>query len=122
MGEGTTLTIRVPFGLAHLQKERVDADSTISPTSVRADAYVEEALQWIADNNLPAGVISGRPQGDLPAALRQGTRILLADDNADMRGYVAASWGRFAKWKPSPMGTLLSTPSAHNVPTWFSPT
>jgi len=89
VGLGTTLTIRMPFGMGHLPKERVDAARNLSSTSIRADAYVEEALQWISDEPAtfevpPDYSISS---GDMPA-LREGTRILLADDNADMRGYV----------------------------------
>ena len=88
-GVGTTFTIQVPFGTAHLPKERVETAENLSSTSIRADAYVEEALHWIAEEPATFEVTPERAHssGDLPV-LREGTRIILADDNADMRGYV----------------------------------
>jgi signal transduction histidine kinase/FixJ family two-component response regulator len=95
VGLGTTFTIRVPFGTRHLPKERVDPAKNPSPTSIRADAYVEEALHWISEEPTTFDVTpeQAHSSGDLPA-LRQGTRILLADDNIDMRGYVRRLLGR----------------------------
>jgi len=95
VGRGTTFTIRIPFGTAHLEKDRIDARSELAATTVRADAYVEEALHWLNDEprnfDVPPSEVHGA--GDMPA-LRAGTRILLADDNADMRGYIRRLLGR----------------------------
>jgi len=94
VGRGTRLTIRVPFGTEHLPKERVDAARNLSSTSIRTEAYVEQALHWISDEPTPFDVTPEQAHsGDLPA-LREGTRILLADDNTDMRGYVRRLLGR----------------------------
>ena len=95
VGLGTTLTICVPFGREHLPKERVEAAKNLASTSIRADAYVEEVLHWISDEPTTFDVTpeQAHSSGDLPA-LREGTRILLADDNADMRGYVRRLLGR----------------------------
>jgi signal transduction histidine kinase/FixJ family two-component response regulator len=89
VGLGTTLTIRVPFGTGHLPKDRVEAAGNLTSTSVRADTYLEEVLQWISDepSKFDATPEQAHSFGEMPA-LREGTRILLADDNADMRGYV----------------------------------
>jgi signal transduction histidine kinase/FixJ family two-component response regulator len=88
-GRGTTFTIRVPFGTGHLQNDRVEARGNLPSTSIRADAYVEEALYFISDEAATFDVIPGHAHspGSIPA-LRGGTRVLVADDNADMRGYV----------------------------------
>ncbi len=95
VGRGTTLTIRIPFGIAHLPKERVDTSGHLSSTSIHADAYVEEALHWISHEPTTFDLTpeQAHSMGGIPA-LRQGTRILLADDNADMRGYVRRLLGR----------------------------
>jgi signal transduction histidine kinase/DNA-binding NarL/FixJ family response regulator len=89
IGRGTTFTIRVPFGTAHLEKDRIDPEKRLSSTGIRADAYVEEALHWLGDEPAPLDVMPAETHAsaDMPL-LREGTRILLADDNADMRGYV----------------------------------
>ena len=94
-GRGTTLTIRVPFGTGHLPKDRVEAGNSLSSTSIHADAYVKEALHWISDEPATFDVTpeQAHASGDLPA-LREGTRIVLADDNADMRGYIRRLLGR----------------------------
>jgi signal transduction histidine kinase/CheY-like chemotaxis protein len=95
VGLGTTLTICVPFEREHRPKERVEAAKNLASTSIRADAYVEEALHWISDEPTTFDVTPEQAHsfGDMPA-LREGTRILLADDNADMRGYVRRLLGR----------------------------
>jgi signal transduction histidine kinase len=82
-GVGTTFTITVPYGAAHLPSDRIAAASR-ELTSTRAGAmtYVEEALKWLPPAADRAGSIS--MVGHQGAA-----RILLADDNADMREYLA---------------------------------
>jgi hypothetical protein len=50
---------------------------------------------WISDGSATFDVApEQRPASDDVPALREGTRILLADDNADMRGYVRRLLGR----------------------------
>ena len=95
-GEGSSFIVRVPFGQAHLSAERVQAGRTLSSTAFSADAYVEEALRWLPDESFgkldggtpPAGIF--KPQRESPESQFEGERprILLADDNADMRDYV----------------------------------
>jgi PAS domain S-box-containing protein len=86
---GTTFTVTIPTGTAHLPADRVGAARHLASTALGADAYVEEALRWLPDD--PAGVtvsVAARtppPPGSRTAA---PARILLVDDNADMREYV----------------------------------
>lgn len=88
---GTTFTVRVPLGTAHLPSERIDGDTSLSSTATRAEAYVEEALRWLQPDDAsnpvePAPVpAAANPVGEDRA---HGARVLLADDNADMRAYV----------------------------------
>jgi PAS domain S-box-containing protein len=84
VGKGSDFTIRIPFGSAHLPAGRVEhAIKAPAPTSIRPEAYVAEAIQW-----LPAENAAGEPTAN-PG---QG-RILLADDNADMRNYLGRLLG-----------------------------
>ncbi|MFG3705043.1 SpoIIE family protein phosphatase [Micromonospora sp. NPDC047670] len=86
--EGSTFTVTVPFGTGHLPSERVaDAAPAAQVEFAQADLYVAETALW-AD---AAG------QGATRMA-RSGAagRILVADDNADLREHVtrllAPSW------------------------------
>ena len=81
VGRGTTFTVRIPYGTAHLPPDRIGATPTREAAPLRADAYVTEAMGWVPDE--PAG--TDREAGE-PAAVVG--RILVADDNADMRSYI----------------------------------
>jgi signal transduction histidine kinase len=82
-GVGTTFTITMPYGTAHLPADRLTPGSRELPsTRVRAMTYVEEALKWLPPAPERSDVVS--TIGSQGAA-----RILLADDNADMREYLA---------------------------------
>ena len=86
-GRGSTFTVIVPFGPDHLpvdQLREADEEALGRPTTL---AFVEEALRWLPDD---AGRAAAEATGlaDEGEAVAQGQRILLADDNADMRDYV----------------------------------
>ncbi|KUN90376.1 histidine kinase [Streptomyces bungoensis] len=92
-GEGTTFTIRLPFGAGHLPAEAVAPEAGRTAAHAGADPYVQEALRW-----LPAGdtgttaddtaVRTGAGGGASGAGAAAGARVLVADDNADMREYL----------------------------------
>jgi PAS domain S-box-containing protein len=89
VGKGTAFTVRVPFGSAHLPQDRLEAPRTQVSTATRAEAFVSEALRWLPDGVM-AEELDGRdqplPAPNVPAEER--ARVLLADDNADMREYL----------------------------------
>jgi PAS domain S-box-containing protein len=80
---GTTFRVRLRAGTAHLPKERIGDQKTLTGTSVRPDAFVEEALRWLPSEPDGAAKPDEASAGHEPRA-----RILWADDNADMREYV----------------------------------
>ncbi|MGK3997537.1 ATP-binding response regulator [Sorangium sp. So ce1024] len=92
VADGTTFTISIPRGTAHLPQDRVNARRTLVSTATGAAPYVHEALRWLP------GAEPGEDVGQLAPALTlpvdaaidaaPAARILLADDNADMREYV----------------------------------
>jgi PAS domain S-box-containing protein len=86
LGQGTIFTVRLPFGASHLPVDRLGAGRTLASTATHADAFIEEALRWLPDET-PTPVAELRPEAEVPAGdLRP--RILLVEDNADMRDYV----------------------------------
>ncbi|MEU3957701.1 ATP-binding protein, partial [Streptomyces achromogenes] len=92
-GEGTAFTIRVPFGTAHLPAGSVVAAADGPPASVTADPYVQEALRWLpdGDNGATAGdpVVGAEADASMAASgAAVSARVLVADDNADMREYL----------------------------------
>ncbi|HJS91405.1 MAG TPA: ATP-binding protein [Steroidobacteraceae bacterium] len=94
LGIGTTLRVTLPLGSAHLPRERIKAPRTLASTAAGAQAFVQEALRWIptasGDSFGGLSVLTEQPAppADRRVARTAGSRILLADDNADMRSYV----------------------------------
>jgi signal transduction histidine kinase len=88
-GEGSTFRIVLPLGHAHLPADHLEpADGAAAgAAATAARAFVEEALRW-----LPDAPVAGEPALDAAPAGRRPT-VLLADDNGDMREYVARLLG-----------------------------
>ncbi|HEY8358805.1 MAG TPA: ATP-binding protein, partial [Ramlibacter sp.] len=85
-GRGTTFRVAVPFGHDHLPPAQLLAAPDPN-ASGGAPAFVEEAMRWLPDADTPTGVAHGAAG----AAPTTGDRacIVVADDNADMREYIA---------------------------------
>ncbi|THF68997.1 response regulator [Deinococcus sp. Arct2-2] len=83
-GHGTTFTVRVPFGSAHLPRERLGAPRERTSTATGALPYVQEALRWLPHTG--SGLALPEPDAAVTPSLRG--RVLVADDNADLRDYI----------------------------------
>jgi signal transduction histidine kinase len=85
---GSTFTVTVRAGYAHLPAEQVgDAAGEAGTTGLSA-AYADEALRWLSPDDLVAAgadlPVAELPDNGGPAR----PRVLLADDNADMRAHL----------------------------------
>jgi PAS domain S-box-containing protein len=95
LGYGSTFSVVLPYGCAHLPAERVSQDTEAVRKSVRADAYVEEALGWLpihAEEGPAAAYSRGEDPLEITAGVagpRNAGRVLVADDNADLRAYIS---------------------------------
>lgn len=90
VGRGTAFAVTIPYE----QQDSVANEPAVrqQPEAARAPAYVEEALRWLPAEDAAAAapgilpdVTTGRP---IPVAADRLPRVLIADDNADMRDYV----------------------------------
>ena len=93
VGQGSTFTVTIPLGTAHLPAERIQAAQSVASTGIGADAYAEEAQRWLPDEWSAADVtmlpnLASRAPSPTPEAAAKRELIVVADDNADMRQYL----------------------------------
>jgi PAS domain S-box-containing protein len=97
LGAGSCFTVSIPTGSAHLSPDRISAPRTLASTALGATPYLEEALRWLPEES--RGSRGRREAGGEEIVQEDYTyinsspapsapRILLADDNTDMRDYV----------------------------------
>jgi signal transduction histidine kinase len=89
---GTRFRVKIPLGCAHLPAERIRSPRALTSTATAPEAYVQEALRWLPDASPDISSIAHGADQDLDLdprlAATAGARIVLADDNADMRAYL----------------------------------
>ncbi|VUF15935.1 Sensor histidine kinase TmoS [Methylobacterium dankookense] len=88
---GSTFRVSLPLGRAVTEPGAVPPRAAAS-TAVRAEAFVEEARRWLEGTaGVPDAVAELRdllPADAAPRTGAAGGRVLLADDNADMREHL----------------------------------
>ncbi|WP_419539642.1 ATP-binding protein [Methylobacterium oryzae] len=85
---GTSFTVTVPTGSAHLPPDRIMEVNQTSERGGLARAYTEEALRWLPGETTGTNVVPLRSEPGSHHSVQERARIVLADDNADMRAYV----------------------------------
>jgi PAS domain S-box-containing protein len=86
----------IPLGSGHLPRDHVGGSRGLAPTAAGASLFVEEALRWLPHDEPDEDSAELPPDPEdlsapiLPARQAEGDRprVLVADDNADMRRYV----------------------------------
>ena len=83
-GSGTAFTVSLRFGRDHLPEARIGAPRTQGSTATPASTFVEEALRWLPD-----------AAARVPSSTNHSSsaRVLVVDDNTDMRDYLARILG-----------------------------
>jgi PAS domain S-box-containing protein len=86
LGQGTEFIVDIPLGHDHLPVDRIGVAEEEPPRM--SAAFLEEAMRWLpdAETGAPAPVAPGTDSPLQPDIARP--RILIADDNSDMRGYL----------------------------------
>ena len=82
-GAGTKFTVELPLGRGHLPPDQIVPDGTASDARScdATEPFVAEALRWLPSEADAAGPAAATAAGP-------GARVLVADDNADMREYL----------------------------------
>jgi signal transduction histidine kinase/DNA-binding response OmpR family regulator len=93
-GRGTTFAVRICTGQSHLPADRIAAARQLASTSSGAIPYVEEALRWLPATAVAPAIDTGFDVSRAAAASADLPRVLVADDNADMREYLARILGQ----------------------------
>jgi PAS domain S-box-containing protein len=90
LGRGSAFRVSIPLGSAHLPPDRLSRSRSRARAGSQSQAYVDEVLGWLPDRERgPRASPGTRPLEDLRARAGPGrARVLLADDNADLRDYV----------------------------------
>jgi PAS domain S-box-containing protein len=87
--QGTVFTVSIPTGTEHLPKSQI---VLVKPNPVlpilKTQPFVEEALRWLPQETMMTSAIHSEEKKAWLKLDGQKVRILLADDNADMRNYV----------------------------------
>jgi signal transduction histidine kinase len=96
LGNGSTFTVRLPLGKDHLPAERINGNRTLDSTNGGAATFVEEALRWLPTESVTTvneNPTDLRERAARPCPTDEASdtraRVLVADDNADMRQYLA---------------------------------
>jgi signal transduction histidine kinase/HPt (histidine-containing phosphotransfer) domain-containing protein len=98
-GKGSRFIVRLKAGKVHLPADKIGKTADISAIGRGAAAYVQEAMHWLpsipgADAAEDMDYLDSRAVPVAPEHTGSRPRILWADDNADMRHYVARLLGR----------------------------
>jgi PAS domain S-box-containing protein len=116
VGRGTTFTVTVPLGSAHLPPDQIGEGRSLTSNGSGASPFVEEALRWLPDDGQGEDEYRAELptyQEPLPTPYRppeldeadDRPRVLVADDNADMRQYVARILAEHFRVEAAPDGT-----------------
>jgi len=95
LAEGSTFVVRIPLGSHHLPPDKVLSGRDLTSTAMGTMPYVQEALRWLPGSGTEdEGILREAGNEDLTSLFpQQGNsqisgRIILADDNRDMREYL----------------------------------
>ena len=94
--QGTRFSIRIPTGIDHLPQDRITAVRPAEGSGSISQAFLVEAQRWL--DPPPTSDETPHP----PGHTRERARIVLADDNADMRDYVGRLLGE--RWAIESVG------------------
>ncbi|WP_164851339.1 ATP-binding protein [Larkinella soli] len=109
-GRGSVFTVRIPFGKAHLPEGQVTESDDPALSSMLKEFYLTEALSLASDGIGEAADPPAEPKAAAPPAAAETAgagrknRVLVVDDNADMREYIGRLLGKPYEVETAPNG------------------
>ncbi len=88
-GRGSAFIVTIPRGAAHLPAAQRAAPPATHAKGNAATAFVTEALRWLPGSKEATDPDAAGAETGVAFPSGQRPRVLLADDNADMREYIA---------------------------------
>ena len=86
LGVGTTFSVDIPKGFTHLPAESVVQEAREAHASREAAAHIADAKRWLRVTD----VTTRLRQLSAPTATAVRPRVLIIDDNADLREYIGS--------------------------------
>jgi len=117
-GKGSRFVVSIPKGHAHLPARSVGTGRNLSSAGAAASAYVDEASRWLpeAQRRREPVRLFASDSVQAPHLQKASGRILLADDNADMRDYVRRLLGSRYEVEVVPNGQEALAAALRNPP------
>jgi CheY-like chemotaxis protein len=89
-GEGSIFSVKIRTGHTHLSPDQIQGKSSPISSTFRGAAYLQEARSWVEPSASNQGMIPNKNSSDSAQTSVRKPRIVWADDNADLREYVAS--------------------------------
>ncbi len=88
--QGTTFTVTLFKGTDHLPQDRIGIEQTSRSSALGSASYVEEAIHWLPEESESTTHPSDEKVESIESSegFVERPRVVLADDNADMRIYI----------------------------------
>ncbi len=97
VGKGTSFTVMLPYGSRHLPQDLITTQNGVAVPGTSREAFVQEALSWLPalkitdslpHNTTPDVLDTTGALSALSSETAEKARVLLVEDNHDMREYV----------------------------------
>jgi CheY-like chemotaxis protein/anti-sigma regulatory factor (Ser/Thr protein kinase) len=124
LGEGSTFTVILPLGSDHLPKEMIRPSSLVNEFILSANgrAIVQEVTSWTDSTSVDNEANDQCHDSDISSnnlavpQQYQPYRILLADDNVDMRNYIKNILGKYWMVETAADGETAYSLACNNPP------
>ena len=88
-GRGTVFTVKLLTGSRHVPKNQPPTATALASTAVGMAPFLQEAASWLPEKKTSSHGVPGQEANPAqPQISRKPARILVAEDNADMRQYI----------------------------------